>query len=245
MNFSVLTSHPVAIDSLDHIYPCGAARDNSKNELFNQSVTRWLKENRASTPLPYKALDIGCAGGAFVKSLLLDGWEAVGIEGSDYPLRHDLFHWPELYNKNLFTADACRLYKVQKGDVDLSDYFDLITAWEVLEHVHELELWGFLENIHTHLSPSGIFCCSISSVDCPHGHESGNVDLHVTQKDHDWWVERFKCAGFDLRDDINEAIGPSRVRYGDMRFLGPQHPDNRNPRECFSHGNYVFTKREI
>lgn len=243
MNFSVITNHPVAVDSLDHTHPCGAARDNSANQQFNWKVTEFFQNRirrgeREQRTL--RVLDIGCAGGAFVKTMLEDGWDAIGIEGSDYPLKNSLFNWPELHGKNLFTCDATKPFDIKIG----YEYcqFDLITAWEVMEHIAEKDLSQFLTNVDDALAPDGLFVCSISSVDSPHAYDGEDVDLRVTQKDHGWWIERFASAGFIHRPDISSELGTNRIRYGDMSHVGPRIESTKTGYEDFSYGNYVFSK---
>jgi cyclopropane fatty-acyl-phospholipid synthase-like methyltransferase len=247
-NFSVKTNHPVALDSLDHLHPSGAALNNSENRQFNWNVTRWIKTHLEPRNRPLRCMDIGCAGGGYIKTMLDEGWDAIGIEGSSYPLLNHLFNWPELANRHLFTCDATRPFTVQIDDSNAMFAFDLITAWEVMEHIEEVDIPRFLENVYTHLAPDGLFICSITSVDCPHGYyrEDGsavNVDLHVTCRSHEWWVNKFEVNGFVNRPDISDEIGDMRIRYGTMTHIGPRREDTAtNYGDDFHKGNYVFTK---
>jgi SAM-dependent methyltransferase len=242
MDFRVITNHPVALDSLDHTHPCGAMRDNSANLWFNENLENWMSQNLAPRNRPYRAMDIGCAGGAFVKSLLERGWDAVGIEGSDYNAKNQQFNWPELHEKNLFTADATKPFCVMNG-IGSFARFDVVTAWEVMEHISEKDLVHFLAAIDAHLEPDGLFICSISSVDSPHEYNGERVELHTNIKGHYEWVETMKKYGFLSRLDISLAIGRERVRYGTMTHIGPQIPENATDYgDDFLCGNYVFTK---
>lgn len=236
VKFSIQTNDPIAVDSLDHTHPCGAMRDCSANPWFNQALRRYYGR-------PFRTLDIGCAGGCFVKSLLDEGMEAVGIEGSDYMRENSLFHWPELDGKNLFTCDATKYFDILSDGRGCS--FDVVTAWEVLEHIKMSDLEAFLHNVKNHLMPDGLFICSISSVDSPHTYNGENVDLHRTIMPHEHWIEWMERAGFIQRVDIADALGHDRVRYGTMTHIGSQQPENETGYEGFHYGNYVFTKAQV
>src|SRR5262249_11834816 len=77
--FSLQTEHPIATASSDHQWPRGTASDNSQNRRFNLK----LYHHFGYRP-DLRILDLGCAGGAFVQSVLEDGYTAIGIEGSDF-----------------------------------------------------------------------------------------------------------------------------------------------------------------
>ena len=103
---TISTRSPVAKDSLDHLYPHGTANDNSVLPSFNTKLfNRW--------PEP-RVLDIGCAGGGMVKSIVDDGGFAVGIEGSNYSQKHKRAEWATIPD-NLFTADATRPFTLHGG----------------------------------------------------------------------------------------------------------------------------------
>ena len=74
--FQLLTEKTVALSSTDHLSPRGAIRDNTVHRPFNRALHRVMAE-----PKPLHVLDLGCAGGGFVRSLLEDGDVAVGIKG--------------------------------------------------------------------------------------------------------------------------------------------------------------------
>lgn len=68
-----------------------------------------------------RILDIGCAGGAFLKILQDKGWEVYGM---------DYFN----ESGNIYNLD------IRYGELDdiryPFDYFDVVTAWGVFEHLH-------------------------------------------------------------------------------------------------------------
>lgn len=177
----VQTKYPIAFDSPDHIYPHGTARDNFKNLRFNSKLFNLFR-------FPEKQLrimDLGCSGGGFVKSCLDSGCFAVGIEGSDYSKKRSRAEWITLADKYLFTADISKEFKVLSEGKQQK--FDVITAWEVMEHIPTDRLPTVCQNLHNHLDDNGliIFCIS------PNEEVINGHTLHQTVKPKEWWIEEF------------------------------------------------------
>jgi SAM-dependent methyltransferase len=154
----VITDFPVAYDSPDHIYPWGTARDNTTDIGFIEEIESFFSGRKI------KVLDIGCSGGQLVIDFLKRGHDSIGIEGSDYSVKTNRANWPEYYNKNLFTCDATKKYEIVDQDNNTVK-FDLITAWEVIEHIKEDDLELFFGNIIKHMKSDSIFCASIAPVE--------------------------------------------------------------------------------
>lgn len=209
--FKVLTNFNVAIDSWDHKQPRGAANDNTRCPWF-VSAAETLFNGKAISHL-----DLGCAGGGLVFDFLLQGHNSIGIEGSDYLKRTKGGHWL-IIPEYLFTADITKPFKVNDKN-DLCAKFDIITAMEVMEHIPEYDLDQLIENIHSHLSDSGVFCCSIATF--PDFDEKTGAVWHVTLKEKQWWVQRFEAKGFyvdssnpiDLRE-FPRGTGNQLAGYG-------------------------------
>ena len=200
-NIYVRTDYPVAIKSPDHLYPFGTKQDNSQNIEFNEKFYEIAKELNYATP--YRILDLGCAGGGMVQSFVKDGKLAIGLEGSDYCKKHKQFAWYFIPH-NLFTCDISKPFTVYEGELPMN--FDLITCWEVLEHIKEEDLPVLLKNIKSHLN--GIFICSIA-------HESSKqngVELHQTIRPIEWWDSMFSSYGFERREDIEKKFNNTFVR---------------------------------
>ena len=126
-------------------------------------------------------LDLGCSGGQLVKDFSEWGWLAVGLEGSDYSLRHRRANWADLAGKNLFTCDITRPFQIETRGHPAK--FDVITMWEVLEHIAEADLPQLFANILNHMEVGGYFIASTTSVpDVQNG-----VDLHQTKWTNPQW----------------------------------------------------------
>src|SRR4029077_9548912 len=110
-------------------------------------------------------------------------WVAVGLEGSDYSLKHSRANWRTLANKNLFTSDITKPFRVKLDQQNLR--FHLITACEVMEHIKVEDLEILFENIRSHLVEGGFFIASTSSstsiVD--------GIELHQTRMTNSQWRE--------------------------------------------------------
>jgi hypothetical protein len=109
------------------------------------------------------------------------GWLAVGLEGSDYSLKHGRANWPALAGKNLFTCDVTKPFKITVDRQPAK--FHLITMWEVLEHIPTPELPQLFDNIVSHLGNGGYFIASTTSD--PDIHDG--IDLHQTKWTNDEW----------------------------------------------------------
>jgi len=196
---TVQTSKPIATDSPDHIQPFGTARDNSVHAVFNQKLYRLIRSHEV------RLLDLGCAGGGLVRSILDDGGFAVGIDGSDYSRVRRRAEWPVIPG-NLFTADITEPFGVLE-DGEAAE-FGVITAWEFLEHIREDRLPQVFANVRQHLATNGIFLGSISEIHDIHN----GLDMHQTVRPRRWWGDRFFEAGFQLRPDLIEHFGDDWIR---------------------------------
>ena len=184
---AVRTDCPVAYDSPDHLVPWGTRRDNSKNPRFNDKIYRLY----AALGRPLRVLDLGCSGGGFIRDCINDGCLAVGIEGSDYSKRMARAEWALLADRFLFTADITRPFSVVDSDSGETLQFDVVTSWEVLEHLPADRLPTLVENIRRHLAPGGIF---VGSIACDSDIVNG-VELHQTMEEKPWWKAMFAGNG--------------------------------------------------
>jgi Methyltransferase domain len=198
------TPKPIAYDSPDHIEPVGTAADNSTSRRFNAKLFRLIPPNEV------RLLDVGCSGGGLVKSILDDGGFAVGIEGSDYSLRHKRAEWATIPD-HLFTTDATVPFQLSEeagaGKTPLQ--FNVITAWEFFEHIAEEHIAGIVANILRHLAPRGIVLASIA----PYEQVTENgVRLHQTVQQKPWWIDTFSKLGLQNRPEIEDYFHFDWVR---------------------------------
>ena len=184
--YQIVTEYPVAIKSDDHVYPRGTSNDNTRYPRFVYAAERAIGQKLS-------VMELGCAGGGLVLDFILAGHDAIGIEGSDYSAVWRRAEWANIPER-LFTADITKPFGAFADGVP--QQFDLITAWEVLEHIRDDDLDGLFDNIRRHLAPDGMFCGSVATFE-DRDPVSGAV-WHVTVKPYDWWANRIMDAGFEI-----------------------------------------------
>jgi len=195
--YQVETNHPVAIDSDDHKWPRGTAQDNSLNLRFNHKLYAMLGFKRN-----IHLLDLGCAGGALVRSMIEDGHTAIGIEGSDHSKKLRSREW-DTCPLHLFTADITQKFTAKTAAGEPVK-FDVVTSWEVLEHIPEDKVNGLAENICNHLKPGGFFFGSVCLV--PDENPITGAVYHVSMLPREWWEEKFLPFGLvPVKDHLFEV----------------------------------------
>ena len=98
-----------------------------------------------------RLLDVGCATGAFLQLAQNNGWEIRGTEYSPYAAK---------YTGDLLKAD---IYCGHLVDARYDDsFFDVVTFWHVLEHVHDP--MRYLQEAHRILKPSGLLVIAVPNV---------------------------------------------------------------------------------
>lgn len=206
------TDHPVAVDSYDHIdpqiHPAWKSPDKSFNLAFNAKLYQVCHP-------PISVLDIGCGAGGFVKTILEDGNEAVGLEGSTHPRDRELIGWVTIPD-NLFTCDVTYPFVLHNGD-HIPHQFDVVTAWEFVEHITEEDLPKVYTNIRAHLKDGGLFILSTPS-DITHPPRRG-LDHHRTRREAEWWEETISNMGFSRSFEITKHFGGDWVRHGNLRYV--------------------------
>jgi SAM-dependent methyltransferase len=192
------TQHPLAADSNDTLHPRGAKQDNSICLRFNQRLYQ-LFNGRAGL----KVLDLGCAGGGLVRTLIDDGHFAVGLEGSDYPLVNQSGEWGTIPH-HLLTCDITKPFRLTSRSSGEPLRFDAITAWEVMEHISEERIGVLMANVNEHLAPGGWVMLSIATF--LDWNPTTGIAWHQTVQPREWWEAKFAALG--VVPDANHPFGP-------------------------------------
>jgi cyclopropane fatty-acyl-phospholipid synthase-like methyltransferase len=74
--------------------------------------------------------------------------------------------------------------------------FDIISAWEVLEHLPRETLGGLFGNIRKHLAPGGRFVASVALFE-DRDERTGAV-WHVTLEPREWWEAQLAAENLML-----------------------------------------------
>lgn len=135
---------------------------------------RWEQDHRARhlhppTKIGMRLLDIGCGNGEFLLNARSAGWQVNGLEP----------------DPKAAMIGASRDLNIHVGTYDSADYasasFDVITANQVIEHVHDPH--DFVAHIYRWLKPGGKVWIGTPNLDCPmharFGRNYGN--LHPPQ----------------------------------------------------------------
>ncbi len=203
-NIKVLTDFPVAVTSPDHIFPVGTKNDNSTHFGYIQEVELFFQNKKINT------MDIGCAGGQLAVDFHNRGHLSIGIEGSDYNIKNKQFNWPNFYKNVLWTADLTKPFKVL-DEKENELLFDLISAWEVVEHIHPNQLENFFDNIILKLKPDGIFVASINLDPDDRVDEDGNViHLHQSVFPEKFWKEKilnkYNVVNYPFENKVRNCV---------------------------------------
>lgn len=108
-DIKVLTDFPLAADSGDHLMPHGTRMRSSIDPIFRQKLYSLYPDKIL------RVLDLGCAGGEFVRELINDGNIAVGLEGSDWSRNMQREAWP-IISKFLFTCDITKPFAIRERE---------------------------------------------------------------------------------------------------------------------------------
>src|SRR5439155_7538361 len=139
-------------------------------------------------------LDLGCAGGGLVWDFVLRGHLAIGLEGSNYSLMNQRAEW-RVIPEHIFTCDITKPFLLSSSESETPIRFDMISAWEVLEHLPEPDLPQYCGNVRQHLSPSGLFVASVATFG--HSDPATGAIWHVTVKPQSWWEDTIRKFGFE------------------------------------------------
>ena len=99
-----------------------------------------------------RLLDVGCATGIFLDGMRTLGWQVAGVEPTASAVE---------YARTRFALDV---FEGRLEEAPFADHsFDVITLWDVLEHVHEPK--QVLAKIHQLLRPGGLLVMSLPNPD--------------------------------------------------------------------------------
>lgn len=205
----------VAVFSPDHMMPWGTRKNNSINMRFNEKLLFLYSPKNPLNPAKQpdldpdsgfiRVLDLGCAGGGFVKTLIDDGHLAVGLEGSDYSKRFRRAEWATCPGF-LFTCDITKRFQLFLGDEPVK--FDIITCWELIEHIAEQDLPELCRSVSAHLADGGLWIMSVANWHDVHN----GVELHQTVRPKTWWAKTLLDHGFVEAPKVVEWFDGQWVR---------------------------------
>lgn len=152
----IKTDYPICFESLDYTQPVGAVNDDNCNPLYAEEI-----ESLFGKKVSY--LELGCAGASFIDHLVSKGHDAYGIDGTDHPIKVQRSAWLKYHNTRLFTCDLSKPFEI----ID-APKFDVISAWEFMEHIPTESLTFIMAKIYNILDENGIVIFGISMAECDH-----------------------------------------------------------------------------
>ncbi len=118
-------------------------QDAMRMRTFTEALCELEREYGLELSSETEVLDVGCAGGAFVRAARDLGVSVIGVEPSK---------WLSAYARTTYHLDVRTGTLAEQTFV--ADSFDLVTLWDVIEHLSDPG--AELERIHKLLKPSGL-----------------------------------------------------------------------------------------
>jgi len=191
----IKTDHKLAIDSPDFLVQqqknlklsFSAAEDNSTNKHFISKIEKFFssKKNLTNGEFLIDVLDLGCGGGQLIVDFSEEMFikHAIGLDGVAGSLGRK--NWLKHKNK-FFNVDLSKDFTIL-NEKDEIQKFDLITSWEMIEHLHPNDLNLFFKNMYKHLKDDGVFLGSIALF--PDVRDA--FGRHQAMRDYDKTTEQF------------------------------------------------------
>ena len=180
-------------NSLDDIY-----RDVSDDLYITNKLTRAMTYSylydRIEKFLPEEKgtiLEVGSYCGFFLREAIARGWNAVGIEPS---------LWASKYARDVTGVDVRTGFLEEKTN-DLSNRYDVVVTWDVLEHVKDPV--NYIETCGGFLNPGSILCLSTLDIDSWFPRIMGKrwpwlMNMHIIYFSRDTLEDTLHRAGFKL-----------------------------------------------
>jgi SAM-dependent methyltransferase len=145
-----------------------------KLAYYRDTLARFLPPEAAHP----KILDLGCAFGQFVAAL--DPlWQAYGTDVSEFAVGHA----KKLVPRGTFAV-------MRDGVIPFSERFAAVTAWDVLEHIPDLDRTA--ADVREHLVERGVFAFAVPVYDGPLGRLVNRLDrdvTHINRFPRRFWLE--------------------------------------------------------
>ena len=138
-----------------------------------------------------------------------------------------------LLSNHLFTSDIARPFQIRSIDGMKPVQFDVVTAWEVLEHIADADFPTLFENIRLHLAGEGVFVGSITTIQ--DADSLRGAVYHRTVAAREWWEKRFCELGLIMVDDHPFEVWGLLPRNGE-RAARPRLLASARPRLSFCRG---------
>jgi len=189
----VRTKDIESVDQLAHYYPedyFGARKSYVDAFINNIRVKKITTLSNFSNIHSKKILDIGCGTGDFLLSMKRKGWEIYGTEISQSRIE-------ELQKKDIPVCDE------SKNECNYEEnFFNIITAWHVLEHV--IDPKNLLVKMHSFLKDDGKIIIEVPNFGSWQARSTRSFWFHIDAPRHIYHFTReglrqlFNETGFEI-----------------------------------------------
>lgn len=169
----------------------------TRPEMWNRRADYVLKKFNPKT-----ALDIGCASGEFVKSMIDVGIDAYGIDGSDFAI------------SKVEDSIKNKIFKVNLNSVQFpfeDNTFDFIGSFYSVEHIHNIGF--FSQELFRTLKNSGIAWFLTPNIG-----EEGRTKVDVFTNTFEEWKKIFENQNFTVTKFSPHEMMALRGKLGKFKF---------------------------
>ena len=171
---------------------------------------------------PRTALDVGCASGEFVKSMIDIGIDAYGIDGSDFAI------------SKIDNSLKNKIFKVNLNSEPFpfdDKTFDFIGSFYSVEHIQNIEF--FINELSRTLKNTGMVWFLTPNIG-----EKGRTDLDVFTNTFEEWKKIFEKGHFTVTKFSPHEMMALRGQLGKFRFYKlPQTFQNIIKRIAYDYAN--------
>jgi len=174
----------------------GRIDEKSKQFFLNYEEQNILPGNRVLANYltkrykPKTVMVLGCARAYLVKAFQELGVDCRGVDISEWAIQHA----PAGLQDYLFVGDICDLSFFE------SNYFDVITAMDVFEHIAVPDLFAALDEVKRIANDVLILKLPISNDDQHPDQTNGDDKSHISVYSLAWWHHQLEQRGFTLEN---------------------------------------------
>ncbi len=159
-----------------------------KLDFYKSILDRYLSKSS-------NVIDFGCGLGAFLRSCD-ETYNLIGIDPNSEAIKSNRLSLSN--NIDLYTGSYESLVNIKLKN---EQQVDAITAWDVLEHVPDLDMC--LNTIHSKLSENGYLIIVVPTYDGILGPIVSLLDkdpTHVWKRGYDFWLKKLESKSFRIID---------------------------------------------